>query len=439
MAGERVDLWEAYSLARSDGPALTAEADRIAEGHGGTGALREKLEAVRGGTGPLVAFLRQLLPTVLPQPAEAQSLDLSLVFIMTSPQARAKALRWQLNPAQSQAEATVFLRVMGRMVESYRRALIDSRSDPPPPDRPAAAVTEPDDLERRIQAKLEAERKARTDRIMRVMDEVERSAGAKEGAGAEETAKKQAEAERVEREKAEAERAAREKAEAIRIAREKADALLSPDQREARDQARAALREKLPDLLADPWREEKVGSWFRVKAVVGGQTTYTDMGLRERGAGFTVLAVQSCAGGRPEWEKWERSERRSVKNLGQEPLDVGGSILECDVYQVLSQAGEEELWIALDAPHAGATLKSGSPGRAFVARKVGVERVSLETREIECVRAEGDESAGGKTAQASYWWSLSYPLGPVRALTAGGSTEAIRAGDNWNNRPPFPA
>ncbi len=689
--GTRIELWEGYTLARSDGAALTAEMDRIAEGVGGTPAFQEKLRGVRQGTALLVAYLKQLIPSVLPQPPEPMAVDLSLVFVMTSPQAREKAVRWSADPAASQAEATALLRIMGRMVESYRMAMIESRGAPPAPEPvapPPTPAAEPDDHERRLQAKLEAERKARTERITRAKAEAEgvvdpqvqaekaeaeriaRSARekaeqqrteseeaeaervallkeeaerlerqraeaervarekqeseareraeaeriaqeeaaraarekaeseriareraeaerqgreraeaeriarekaeeeAREKAEAERIAREKAEAERLAREKAEAERAAREKAEAeararaeaeriarekaeaerkarekaeaerlarekaeaeriarekaeeearekaeaeriarekaeseraarekaeaeararaeaeriarekaekeareraeaervarekaeaearakaeaervarekaeaIRRAREKADALLTPEQRAARDQARAALRERLPALLADPWLDQKGGTWYRVKSVAGGETTYTDLGLRERGKGYSMLGVQQCIGGRSEWEKWERTELRSVESLGQELLEVGGAHYECDVYRIVSRAGEEKLWIAIDAPQAGAPLRWESSGRTLLAKPVGVEKVTVGHREFDCVKTEGEETAGGKTGPAVSWWSFQYPLGAVRFAGVTGTTEAVRAGENWNNRPPFP-
>jgi hypothetical protein len=774
--GTRIELWEAYSIARSDAAVLTAEADRVAEGQGGTAAFREKLQSVREGSAALVAYLKQLIPGVLPQPPEPMSVDLSLVFVLTSPQAREKAVRWSANPDASKAEATTLLKIMGRMVEAYRRAMVESRAAsapaaPAPPPPPAAAPV--DDLERKLQARIETERRHRTERMSRakaeasgVVDEAakaEADRAAKEKAEAEKAAREreeaqrvaeqkareQAEAEKAERlalvkeeeerlarqkteeerqvrekaeaqarteaerkareeeekaaaearakveaeriarekaeaerqareegerkareeaerkarekaeaearakaeeerkarEKAEAERKAREEAErqareeaerkareeaerkareeaerkareeaerkareeaerkareeaerkareeaerkaredaerkareeaerkareeaerkareeaerkareeaerkareeaerkareeaerkareeaerkareeaerkareeaerkareeaeriarekaeaerkareeAERIAREKAeaerrareeeerkarekaeaerrareeeerkarekaeaqqrlreklDASLSPDQKTARDQARSALREKLPAFLADPWLDQKVGSWFRIKSVVGSDTNYRDLGLRERGKGFTMLGVQECLGGRSEWEKWERTELRQVQSLGQEILEIGGTSVECEVYQLVSKAGQEKLWIALDAPFAGAPVQSESAGRSFLAQKLEAEKVAVGNKEFDCVKAEGEETAGGKKAPAASWWSMAYPLGPVKSTGPSGSTEAVRAGENWNNRPPFPS
>jgi hypothetical protein len=601
--GAKVELWEAFSLARADRDGLAAEVERGAGAPGS--ALLERLSDVRRDTGPLLEFLRPLLLTVLPQPPQPGALDLALVFVMTSPPARASAARWSQNPQGSREEATKMLRVMARIVEGYRQAMIDASGGPAPaavPAAPAGTESEADRLirerieaqrksqtERRTREKAEAERKAReqaeaeraareraeaeqkaqehaeaerkareraeeeraareraeaeriarekaeaerkahekaeAERIAREKAEAERKARekaeaeriarekaeaehiarekaeaerkarekaeaervarekaeaerkarekaeaervAREKAEAERVAREKAEAERVAREKAEAERKAREKAEAERVAREKAEAervarekaeaervarereaaeraareqaeaeaRLSPEEKAAREE----LRKKVPAALADPWREQKVGAWFRVKTVSGGQETYTDTGLRERGAGFSVLGVQQQIGGRPEWERWERTEPRTVELLGQEMVDLGGTRCACDVYQVHSRAGDEKVWILLDGPHAGTPVRWDSPTASFQARKLEKETVPVGPKSFDCVRAEGEETAGGKKTAATRWWSAPFPLGPVKSEGGSGSSAAVHAGDNWNNRPPFPA
>ncbi len=713
QAGELIELWEAYVLAQLDAATLNRELDRIQSPEGaGTAAtaVQGRLSVIRGDTGPLVEYLRQALPVSLPQLADAAALDLALVFIMSTPPARDAVVRWFKNPSGSREEAMRLLRTMGRMVESYQKALVEPAAPPPPPpaktmppasademermlqqrietqrrardrsltdrrtkekddeeklarakakaeaekseekspapvpapppppppppppapdpvdeeraarekadaermakaeaaaaraaqaledarqarlkaeaeteriaheaaetERLAAARAEADRAERALEdarqarlkaeaeaaarsaeaerlarekadvetqrariraeaeenarrqaevekaarekaeaervarAKAEAERlaeaerqarekaeaeriakeKAEAERLARLKAEAERIARekaeaeqiarekaeaervarekaeaerrarekaeaeriarekaeaerlAREKAEAERLAKEKAEAERVAREKAEAERIVREKADAERAAREKADALLTPEQRAVRDQARVELRARMPGLLADPWREQKVGAWFRVKAVAGRDETLTDAGLRERGAGFYVLGVQVCVGGRAEWEKWDRCEARSTTLLGQEMVDVGGTLVDSDLYQLVSKAGTERIWVLLDGPHAGAPVKTESPGTIFVASKIEPETLAVGSKSFECAKLSGVETIGGKKGDAIRWWSAAYPLGPVKSTSATLQTEAVKAGDDWNKRPPLPS
>lgn len=707
--GAPLALWEAYAVAQADPAALTGD---LPPGGAAEEALRGRLVEIRRDTVPLVAYLREALPTTLPLLAEPDALELALVFIMSTPPARDAVIRWFKNPSGSPDEAMRLLRTMGRMVESYRQALNEALAALPPPSIPPAptAVDPADDMERRLQERIEQQRKSRersiterrtrdteeaatsaqqsakaeeeraarakaeverlasekaeaeklaeagriageraaaeraareraeverlaqeesaeaeriatekaeaeriarekaeveriaqekaetervarekaaarraaeekaeaeriakeraeaertaiekaeaerlaeeraeaeriakekaeaervarekaeaeriatekaeaeriaretaeaeriakekaeTERIAREKAEAERIAKekaeaerlakekaeaekaarekaeaeriaqekaeaervarekaeverlarekaeaervAREKAEAERLAKEKAEAERVAKEKAEVERLAKEKAEAERLAREKAEALLSPEARTARDQARAELRARLPGLLAEPWREQKVGAWFRTKAVAGKEESYTDLGLRERGAGFTMLGVQVCLGGRSEWEKWERIDSRTAQLLGSEMVEVDGVLLDCDVYQISSRAGQEKFWTLLDGPHAGAPVKTESAIGGFLAKKIDAETLVVGSTSFACARLSGEAAVGAKKGEATLWWSAAYPLAPIKAVSPTTQNELVALGENWNKRPPFPA
>jgi hypothetical protein len=715
-AGHLIEMWEAYVLAQASPEALARELEKLASAPDGGSVsteLQSKLAHLRRDTVPLVEYLRQTLPVSVPLLADAAALDLALVFIMSTPPARDAVVRWFKNPSASRDEAMRVLKTMSRMVESYQTAMGKPDGGAPPPPKPASPPAPADEVDRLLQERIEAQRKARersitdrrtkeqddaakaarakaqaeraeleeadarrarlkasspepvdeelaarekakadriakleadaaraaealaeaqrirlkaeadnaareqveteradreneearqraqqeqgkaeaerhareqaaadaekaarekaeaqrarikadaeqnareraeaeriarekaeaerlakekaeklrlaeaerlareraeADRIAREKAEAERLAKekaeaerlarekaeaerkarekaeaeriakekaeaerlAREKAEAERLAKEKAEAERLAREKAEAERKAREKAEAERIAKEKAeaerlakekaeadriarekaeaerivrekaeaeqkareqaDAKLSPEQRKARDQARAALRDRIPALLADPWREQKVGAWFRVKSVAGKDESFRDLGLRERGAGFSMLVLQECQGGRTEWEKWERTDLRQTQLLGQEMVELAGTLCDCDVYQVVSRAGREKIWILLDGPYAGAPVKSESPSGNFLARTLDAETMVAGAKTFECVRMSGEESAGGKKADVTRWWSAPYPLGSIKSLGPTLQTETIKAGDDWTKRPSF--
>ena len=192
-------------------------------------------------------------------------------------------------------------------------------------------------------------------------------------------------------------------------------------------------------LLADAWRDLKVGAWFRVKTATAIKEDYTDKGLREKGAGFCMLAVQQCIGGRSEWENWERTEGRQTRLVGQEILEVGGADIDCDVYEMESKAGKEKAWIALDGAPAGAPVRWESPAVVFVARALATETLTLGSKTFDCVKMEGEETAGGKKAAATRWWSPLYPMGPIKSVSGPVTIEAVKAGDDWTKRPPFPS
>ncbi len=413
----------------------TAEAERLAK----ETAEAERLAKERAETERIA---REKAETEIAAQANAEAKRVARENAEAERAAKEQAEAERIARKKAEAEAE---RIARERAESERLAKQKAEAE--------RVAREKAEAEMAAQAKAEAERiarekaKAEAERIAREKAEVERIARekaeaerlAKEKAEAERLAKEKAEADRIAREKAEAERIVREKAEAQRIAREKADARLTPEERAARDKARVELRDRLPGFLADPWRDQKVGSWFRVRTVAGKDETHTDLGLRERGKGFTVLGVQQHVGGRSEWEKWERIELRSIQLLGQEMLDLGGTPVECDLYQLVSRAGEEKVWTLLDGPHAGAPVRSESPGASFLAKKIEKETLAVGAKSFECARMDGEETRSGKSTGVVRWWSALYPLGPIKSTSDALVTEAVKAGEDWNRRPPFPS
>ena len=86
----------------------------------------------------------------------------------------------------------------------------------------------------------------------------------------------------------------------------------------------------------------------------------------------------------------------------------------------------------------GAPVRWESAAVTFHARALGAETLTVGSKTFDCVKMEGEETAGGKKGDATRWVSMAYPLGPVKAIGAAGQVEAVKAGDNWGNRPPLP-
>ena len=444
------ELAEAERAAREKAEAETAarakaEAERIVrEKAEAERVAREKAEAEKAAQAKAeaerIAREKAEAEKLAREKAEAERIAREKAEAEKAAKAKAEAERIAREKAEAEAE-----RVAREKAEAERLAKEKAEAERVAREKAKAEAEriarEKAQAERLAREKAEAERKAReqaeAERIAREKAEAERIA--REKAEAERVAREKAEAERLAKEKAEADRIAREKAEAQRVAREKADGRLTPEEREGRDKARVELRARLPELLADPWRDQKVGSWFRVKTVAGKEETLTDLGLRERGKGYTVLGVQQHVAGRTEWEKWERTELRSTQLLGQEMLEVGGAPVECDLYQLVSRAGEEKVWVLLDGTHAGAPVKSESPGASFLAKAIDKETLVVGTKSFECARIEGEETRGGKESGVIRWWSPLYPLGPIKSTGDALVTEAVKAGEDWNRRPPFPS
>jgi hypothetical protein len=84
-------------------------------------------------------------------------------------------------------------------------------------------------------------------------------------------------------------------------------------------------------------------------------------------------------------------------------------------------------------------VRSTSPTGVFAAKKLEKETLTVGSKSLECTKMEGEETAGGKTRPVVRWWCATYPLGMVKSTAEGAVTEAVKAGDNWGNRPPFPS
>jgi len=147
-AGQRIEFWESYTLLKSEPAVVAEEVARLSElvrnfrpAEAGP-AVMEKLRFVRSDMGPLVQHLRQFL-AILPEPVDSSRLDMLIVFIISSPQGREAAVRWVADPVTFREEASVRVRIMTSLVDTYRRALLEAHiaASPvePPPAAPAPA------------------------------------------------------------------------------------------------------------------------------------------------------------------------------------------------------------------------------------------------------------------------------------------------------------
>lgn len=178
--------------------------------------------------------------------------------------------------------------------------------------------------------------------------------------------------------------------------------------------------------LADPWMDEPVGSWYRVRTSAQNLEILTDMGLAERGRGYYVLVSQTYARGEAGVERKTRVEPGSYVVTGQRVVPFGSSYLGL---LGVERSGERETrqWIVDDdGPHGGARLGTLDPGGI---QALALESVRLKDRAFECLRVE----AGG----VKVWHSAAYPLGAVRTESRNSVTELVDFGPDWSKRPPF--
>src|SRR5689334_20968518 len=120
-AGARLEFWEGFTLLKVGRDAFTAETERLIN-------MRKK-----GGEVKVVSSLTEKLREFLGKsPAgilDGMKQDLALVFLMGSAKARGSVTRWFADPTGTAAESTLKLKILSRLVDAYRKALLEARRD----------------------------------------------------------------------------------------------------------------------------------------------------------------------------------------------------------------------------------------------------------------------------------------------------------------------
>lgn len=135
--GVRPEFWETFTLLKTSRGLFDSEIARLTglRRAGKAGALSpevlEKLKAIRRDFYPLAKRLRAYL-LGLHDAIDGLRLELAIVFMMGSQRGRATAQEWVNDPVGRKTGAELRLRVMGRLVDEYRKALLEQRVSAPP-------------------------------------------------------------------------------------------------------------------------------------------------------------------------------------------------------------------------------------------------------------------------------------------------------------------
>lgn len=145
-AGARAEFWESFTLLKTGRDSFQAEVGRLAakrrEGEPAKvdPSILQKLAQIKEQLYPLARQLREFLGKsagIL----DGMKQDLALVFLMGSARARQSVARWVSDPAGSAAESNLRLKILSRLVDGYRRALLDARRlGAPPPAAPDTTI-----------------------------------------------------------------------------------------------------------------------------------------------------------------------------------------------------------------------------------------------------------------------------------------------------------
>jgi len=145
--GTRGEFWEVFTLLKTGRDAFQKECDRLGDllSRGEKGkvdtAIVERLANIKSELYPLARRLREFLGKSSAGILDGMKQDLALVFLMGSAKARQSVSRWVNDPAGSAAESSLRLKILSRLVDGYRRALLDARRDSTPsPMKPDTTV-----------------------------------------------------------------------------------------------------------------------------------------------------------------------------------------------------------------------------------------------------------------------------------------------------------
>jgi hypothetical protein len=131
--GVRAEFWESFTLLKVGRDAFQSEIERLdAERKKGAEAklgpeLGQKLGMIKQELSPLARQLREFLGKSPAGILDGMKQDLALVFLMGSKKARQAVARWVGDPAGSVGESSLRLKILSRLVDAYRKALLDAR------------------------------------------------------------------------------------------------------------------------------------------------------------------------------------------------------------------------------------------------------------------------------------------------------------------------
>src|SRR6185436_588115 len=106
----------------------------------------------------------------------------------------------------------------------------------------------------------------------------------------------------------------------------------------------------------NPWGNQELGTWYRMKIDRGGKIQYTDVGLKEKGADFYVLATQSSADGQASAVTETKNPVLTVVLKGEETFTFENRTYLCEIQAAGPEDNAAKTWALLSGKSAGAVL-----------------------------------------------------------------------------------
>lgn len=143
------ELWEILQLVKADRAMVRGEIyryDGLREAYRAAGIARtiiQKLDHIKERNGATLKSLRQFLTQVPGAPTDPETLEFLIAFITMSPKGRDAVAKWVADPAGQKNEAGAKIGAIGKIVQTYQRALREYKPAPPPPSSPLDKESRP--------------------------------------------------------------------------------------------------------------------------------------------------------------------------------------------------------------------------------------------------------------------------------------------------------
>jgi hypothetical protein len=195
---------------------------------------------------------------------------------------------------------------------------------------------------------------------------------------------------------------------------------------------------EMPGRILNPWANEEPGTWYRIMTTGGGETTFVDLGLKQKTFEAYVLNVQAHSKGKTDPASDVTTVVPQFWSKGEETLVFNDRSFLCEIRETKTPQGRQRSWVLIEGRHVGAVLKREGAMEKLTTRRVWEHSLRIQGRPFECLVVESELDRGGVKSWIKIWHSGELPMGTLRSESGGTSTSLVDMGDDWSKRPPFP-
>jgi hypothetical protein len=189
-----------------------------------------------------------------------------------------------------------------------------------------------------------------------------------------------------------------------------------------------------------PWASVDPGTWFRIQTEADGKVRYTDIGVKVKDGGETVLLTQEYGDGKAGPVKEEKSAPLTAYLGGEESFTFNSRLFLTEVRQYGPEPDAPRIWTLLQGRHYGAVLREEFKDEVRLAKQIWNHTLDIDRRSFDCLVVETEVQKDGKPVSSlKTWYTPEVPMGYLRQEQPDRVTSVVRWGMDWATRPPFPS